>query len=117
MFQNEDLMCRDFANHQLGVAPAAQAQQQVVAGAAAGAAVGAVAGAVMSGGDSEDIGEGAGAGMLAGTAIGADRANQDSYQLQQRYDIAYMQCMYAKGNQVPGYPMVQGVPLPPPRSR
>jgi hypothetical protein len=28
--------------------------------------------------------------------------------LQQRYDLAYAQCMYARGNQVPGF-------APPPR--
>jgi uncharacterized protein YcfJ len=113
VFQHDDLVCRDYASRSLGVNPATQEQNQVASGAVAGAAVGAVAGAVLSGGDGEDIAQGAGAGMIAGTAMGADRARHDSYQLQQRYDIAYMQCMYSKGNQVPGYPMARS--LPPPR--
>ena len=32
--------------------------------------------------------------------------------LQRRYDNAYMQCMYARGNQVPGGPLRQAVPPP-----
>ena len=117
VFQRDDLVCRDYANRQLGIDPATHEQNQVASGAVAGAAVGAVAGAVLGRGDGEDIAQGAGAGMIAGTAMGADRAQHDSYRLQERYDIAYMQCMYAKGNQVPGYPMAASVPLPPPPPR
>jgi hypothetical protein len=45
-------------------------------------------------------------------------ANQQGTQtIQQRYDIAYSQCMYSKGNQVPGYepaPVAAVAPPPPP---
>jgi hypothetical protein len=34
--------------------------------------------------------------------------------VQRRYDNAYMQCMYAKGNQVPGATRTGAVPPPPP---
>jgi len=41
---------------------------------------------------------------------------EDESALQRRYDNAYMQCMYAKGNQVPGVggPYRRAVPPPPP---
>jgi hypothetical protein len=32
---------------------------------------------------------------------------------QRRYDMAYMQCMYAAGNQVPGTPSLPAAPPPP----
>ena len=62
-------------------------------GAAIGAATGnAGAGAAIGGG----------AGLLGGTAMGSNAGASSEYQLQRRYDIAYQQCMYAKGNQIPG---------------
>ena len=45
---------------------------------------------------------GAGTGLLIGSAAGSDGMYGSSYQMQRSYDIAYMQCMYAKGNQLPG---------------
>jgi len=42
-----------------------------------------------------------GMGLLFGSAAGSNVAYGSSFQLQQRYDGAYMQCMYAKGNQIP----------------
>jgi hypothetical protein len=52
--------------------------------------------------------------LPAGTSAGASSAT-----LQWRYDMAYVQCMYAKGHRVPdGAPPPQTVPPPPeaPRS-
>jgi hypothetical protein len=46
---------------------------------------------------------GAGAGALGGTAVGGSQAERTEFSLQRRYDIAYQQCMYSRGNQVPGY--------------
>ena len=43
----------------------------------------------------------------------AGPANNAQGSLQQRYDVAYSQCMYAKGNQVPGF-AAPGAPPPPP---
>ena len=34
--------------------------------------------------------------------MGSNAGAASEYQLQRRYDIAYQQCMYAKGNQIPG---------------
>ena len=52
-------------------------------------------------------------------AGGAEQAYYTDYDAQRRYDIAYLQCMYSKGNQLPGsYPSRQGTGaapvLPPP---
>lgn len=41
------------------------------------------------------------------TMVGAGQSGEAAWNAQHRYDIAYRQCMYAKGNQVPG------VALPP----
>jgi hypothetical protein len=43
----------------------------------------------------------------------AARSGQEASQ-QQRYDLAYGQCMYAKGNQVPGFAAPTTSPPPPP---
>ena len=48
-------------------------------------------------------GDGAGAGALGGTAVGAGPAQGAQASLQQRYNLAYAQCMYSRGNQVPGF--------------
>ncbi|MFZ0243357.1 MAG: hypothetical protein WAL90_17085, partial [Desulfobacterales bacterium] len=45
---------------------------------------------------------GAGSGLLGGAAVGYEPAYAAGWDVQQRYDTAYQQCMYAKGNQIPG---------------
>ena len=70
-FRFDDHECRQFAN-----------------GAAAGAAMG-------------DAGAGAGIGLATGALAGAGAANASGRTLQQRYDIGYQQCMYAKGHKIP----------------
>jgi uncharacterized protein YcfJ len=115
VFQADNALCKDYARQQLGVEPGAVTQEQVASGAVAGALIGATAGAVLGGGHSDAVAAGAGMGALAGTAAGAGQADYSRMSLQRRYDISYQQCMYAKGNQVPGYPMPRY--LPPPRPR
>jgi hypothetical protein len=44
---------------------------------------------------------GAGVGLLVGALAGSGAANASAYALQQRYDMGYTQCMYAKGHKVP----------------
>jgi hypothetical protein len=53
----------------------------------------------------------------AGAAIGASNNSGDQQNIQAQYDIAFSQCMYAKGEQVPGYapPRIAYVPPPAPR--
>lgn len=115
VFQADNALCKDYARQQLGIEPDAVAQEQVASGAVAGALIGATAGAVLGGGHSDAVAAGAGVGVLAGTAAGAGEAGYSRMSLQRRYDISFQQCMYAKGNQVPGYPMPRY--LPPPRPR
>jgi len=103
VFADDDLVCRDFAARRSGAAEPA-AGEETARGAVAGAAAGAVAGAMLGRGDAEAIGTGAGAGLILGGAQGMAREHEARDTRQYRYDTSYMQCMYAKGHQVPGYP-------------
>jgi hypothetical protein len=116
-FQLENAQCKDYARHELGTYPDELAGRQVAGGALAGAAIGAVAGAVIGHGHSSAAAVGAGVGAIAGTSAGAGNANRSNMTLQHRYDIAYQQCMYAKGNPLPGQAMPRYLPPPPPRPR
>lgn len=99
-FRADDGVCRQFATEQIGgPSPSQAAATTAVGGAVAGTAVGAAAGALIAG--SAGAGVGAGVGLLAGSAIGAGYGSGSAWTLQQRYDNAYLQCMYAKGNKVP----------------
>ncbi|HEX9585332.1 MAG TPA: glycine zipper family protein [Gammaproteobacteria bacterium] len=114
-FDIDNSVCKNFARQELGTNPNDVAREQVLSGAAAGAVLGAASGALMGHGHDSPVGEMAGAGMIVGSAVGANAANQSVLSLQRRYDIAYQQCMYAKGNQVPGYVTMRYLPPPPPR--
>jgi hypothetical protein len=99
-FRGDDYECRQFAHYQIGGKTADQAAANSgIATAAVGTVVGAAAGAAINGGTGAAVG--AGAGLAMGSLVGADAANSSAGSLQRRYDIAYQQCMYAKGNKVP----------------
>jgi hypothetical protein len=99
-FRGDDADCRQFALSQVGGATANEtAVESGVKSAAVGAAVGALAGAAMGG--HQGAGVGAGVGLLAGSAAGAGAGQASGYGSQRRYDNAYIQCMYAKGDRVP----------------
>jgi hypothetical protein len=99
-FRADDADCRQFALGQVGGATANEtAVESGVKSAAVGAAVGALAGAAMGG--HQGAGVGAGVGLLAGSAAGANAGQASGYGSQRRYDNAYIQCMYAKGDRVP----------------
>ncbi|MBI4985555.1 MAG: hypothetical protein HZC24_09500 [Rhodocyclales bacterium] len=99
-FRIDDAECRDYALAQVGGAAADQAATSAgVRSAAVGTAVGAVAGAAIGG--REGAGVGAGTGLLVGSMAGTGAAQSSAYGTQQHYDNAYVQCMYAKGEQVP----------------
>jgi hypothetical protein len=106
-FRADDAVCRQFANQQLGGASAQQAaQNSAVTSAVVGTALGAAAGAAfgsVSGNMGAGAAIGAGTGLLFGSAAGSSAAAGSYYEAQRRYDNAYLQCMYAKGNQIPGY--------------
>jgi hypothetical protein len=97
-FQQEDASCRGYALQQIGYGlPQQAANQNALGSAAVGPAVGAAAGAAGA--------AGTGAGLLAGSAIGVSYASTSAFVLQQRYDIAYAQCMAASGNSVQAFPV------------
>jgi hypothetical protein len=120
-FRFDDSTCRQFAYDQIGGQTAARAQQDsAVASAIVGTAIGALAGAAI-GGHSADAAVGAGVGLLGGSMVGASTSQASAYGAQRRYDIAYLQCMYAKGHRVPAEgrysqspPRAENYPPPPP---
>jgi hypothetical protein len=120
VFMADDGLCRQWAQQQIGGAsPSQTANQNLATGAVVGTAVGAGLGALIgsaSGQAGAGAAIGAGAGLLGGAAVASGPAYGSEYQLQRRYDIAYQQCMYAKGNQIPGavYRRAQGYRPPPP---
>ena len=103
VFQKEDQECKQFATSSTNDTSNA-ALKEGATSAAVGAALGAVAGAVIQGGNHQNVGTGAGVGLLGGAAMGAANAAGKQNQSQTQYNIAYQQCMYAKGNQVPSFP-------------
>ncbi len=99
LFVAEERECRQFAQQSIGMSPNQAATESAVKSAAVGTAIGAAAGALAGG--HEGAGSGAAFGMLTGAAIGSNQARYSGHEAQRRYDIAYEQCMYAKGNQLP----------------
>jgi hypothetical protein len=117
VFQQDQAICKQSADAEVrGGAQAANNMQ--VGTAVGGTLLGAGVGALLGGG--RGAATGAAIGALGGTAVGAGPAQQAQYSMQQRYDMAYTQCMYARGNQVPGYQPPPpsypppGAPPPPP---
>jgi uncharacterized protein YcfJ len=111
-FAAEDQICRHYAGQSIGSTPNDSAAQNFVGAAAVGTVIGAAAGA-MSGGHG---GNGAAAGLVVGSVVGANQSGYASRDAQRRYDITYEQCMYAKGNQIPGYQRQQQIFPPSPNT-
>ncbi len=119
-FQTEDAICRQWAGQQIGLSAQQTANQNTATGAVAGTAIGAGLGAAIgaaTGTAATGAAIGAASGLLLGTTAGASAGQAYGWEAQRRYDIAYQQCMYAKGNQIPG--VVQrthrrSIPPPPP---
>lgn len=112
-FQADDAVCRQWAQQSIGVSPGETANRTAVSGAAIGTLLGAGLGAgigAATGNAGAGAAIGAGAGLLGGTAAGSSQGQTTSMSLQRRYDIAYEQCMYAKGNQVPSAPPLPAYP-------
>jgi hypothetical protein len=99
-FRNDDAYCRQLAMQQSGGKSADQASvDSGVRSAAVGTVIGAAAGAVMGG--HQGAGVGAGTGLVVGALAGTEAAERSAQGTQQRYDIAYVQCMYESGHRVP----------------
>jgi len=113
VFQQDDALCRNYAYNAIG-GPNAQQElnNQQVGSTLFTAALGAALGAAVGGGRGAAIG--AASGAAVGTAYGANYSAYSSMSMQQRYDIAYSQCMYTRGNQVPGFAPPPNYPYPPP---
>lgn len=104
-FRADEADCRQYAYAASGgpvgeQAAANSAASSAVAGTLLGAAAGAAIGSV-SGNAGPGAAIGAGTGLLFGNLAGANAGGASYYYTQRRYDNAYLQCMYGKGNQVP----------------
>ena len=99
-FAADQQTCQGYANAQ--TAPLSQqANNQALGGALLTTALGAGLGAAIGGGRGAAIG--AASGAVVGGAAGAQGSSVAGMNIQQQYNIFYSQCMYARGNQVPGY--------------
>jgi hypothetical protein len=114
-FAADQAVCQQYAAAQTGPAAAA-ANSQAVGGAILSTALGAGLGAAIGGGRGAAIGAASGAAL--GTVAGAGSSSFAQMSVQQQYDIMYGECMYAHGNQVPGFspppdaPRYPGAPPP-----
>ena len=103
-FQEDNGVCQDWAAQQTGTEPQQAGEHRAIAGAAVGTLVGAAAGAAIGaavGDPGAGAAIGAGSGLVFGTAGGVSAGQGWYYEVQRRYDNAFQQCMYAKGNQIP----------------
>jgi hypothetical protein len=120
VFQSDDFACRQWAEQQTGISPGNAANQNLAGGAALGTLIGAGLGAAVGaayGNAGAGAAIGAASGLVGGTAMATGPAYAAGYEVQRRYDVAYQQCMYAKGNQIPGVVRPssrQSMPPPPP---
>lgn len=99
-FQADDAACREYATGSVrGMTD--QANNKAAGSAVLGTVLGAAVGAALQGPGPHDGGL-----VVAGAAIGASSGSSapgtTQYSIQQAYDNAYAQCMYSRGNQVPG---------------
>src|SRR6185503_14506840 len=119
--------CRQWAFSQGGAGPNDPVASSAVGGATLGTLLGGALGAAIgaaAGNPAMGAAVGAGSGLVLGTASGANAGAYAGMSMQQRYDAAYTQCMYAKGNQIPtaarwaprrtGYAAPPPPPPPPP---
>ena len=82
-FEADDSACRRWAAQRIGATPSEAADTPSAPNAATAPAAG----------PSPEI--------VAGSTIGAGSGERARWSTQDRYDVAYMQCMYASGNQIP----------------
>jgi uncharacterized protein YcfJ len=109
-FVADDQTCRHWAGGSAGQGYDAAANQ-MAASTIVGAVLGAATGALT--GDSHDAAAGAAIGTLFGGSVGAQQSGAITWSAQRSYDIAYQQCMYARGNVIPGYnPYQPHLPAP-----
>jgi hypothetical protein len=113
-FTLEDLECRKYAEQSISNSKET-AGKTGVGTAIAGTALGTAAGALLGG--RQGAASGAGVGLIVGSAAGSGQAGMEAQDIQWSYDNAYAQCMYAKGNQVPGYQVQPQITPPTPEKK
>jgi len=111
VFRQDQILCKDYAREETS-GQAEKSNQHALIAAGIATVLGAGLGAAVGGGRGAAIG--AGAGAAVGTGVGASNSYEQNMSIQQRYDVAYQQCMYSRGNQVPGYYAPPPPPPPPP---
>ncbi|MGF6545823.1 peptidoglycan-binding domain-containing protein [Paraburkholderia youngii] len=109
-FQQNQEECKQYAQSEVA-GQAESANRAAVGSALLGVALGTALGAAA--GDSQGAGVGAAVGGAAGTGAGATSSQIAQVSIQDQYNNAYMQCMYAKGNQIPGASAPQANAMPP----
>ncbi|MES2106397.1 MAG: hypothetical protein V4634_20420 [Pseudomonadota bacterium] len=119
VFMQDDQVCRNWAAQSIGVPGNDAAAESFAASTVVGTALGAAVGAATGGRGS--TGTGAAVGALVGASVGSGQSAATAWNAQRRYDIAYQQCMYSKGNLIPTYyrgysryPAPAPVSMPPP---
>lgn len=110
-FQFDQAGCRQFAEQSVA-GQAQNANNRAVGAAALTTVLGAGLGAAIGGGRGAGIG--AASGLVGGAAIGGAGSSNQQFTIQQQYDNAFAQCMFAKGNMVPGFGPMMVEPPPPP---
>ncbi len=114
-FVSDQSTCKYFAGDQVkGQADVAnnQAVGAAVVGTLLGAGLGAATGSAF-GNAGAGAAIGAGVGVAGGTGAGGSVAQNAQMGIQQQYDNAFAQCMYSKGNQVPGFAPQYALEPPP----
>jgi uncharacterized protein YcfJ len=97
-FAAEQASCKQYADAQVR-GQADSANTTGLLEGVGGTVLGAGLGAALGGGHGAAVG--AGLGAVGGTAVGASTSGREQKSIQQQYNDAYLQCMSAKGNQVP----------------
>lgn len=101
VFIQDDQLCRGWAAHSIGLPGHDAAAETMLRSTATGTAIGMLAGAIV--GRDRQASAGAATGTVIGAMAGVQQGATTAWQAQRRYDVAYQQCMYSKGNQVPTY--------------
>ena len=124
VFAGDQATCKQFAESEVG-GGATMSNLKQFGAAALSTALGGGLGAAVHHARGAEIGGALGA--VTGAMLGSSGSAQDQRGLQGRYDLAYTQCMYARGNQVAGagsaprrvasgpqrsYPMPPGAGIP-----
>jgi len=110
IFQQDQEQCKQYAQTQIAGQIDA-ANRAAVGQTALGTLLGAALGTAVDNHRGANIG--AASGAISGTAVGAGTTQNAQTLVQEQYNNAYSQCMYSRGNQVPGMQSLQAQATPP----